>query len=152
MKKKRAARRDIILAGDGGDPDECWNWEHYKNPGGYGQVWMNGRTRYVHRVSYEAHRGSIPDGMEIDHKCSNRACWNYRHLRVVTRAQNAQHIQLHPTNTSGYRGVSFDKRTGKWVAQVRRRDRNLFLGRYRTAEEAAAVAEAKRRELGFLGT
>ena len=152
MSKKRIARLDIILAGNGGAPDECWNWEFGKTLDGYGRVTVNGRRHYIHRVSYETYVGPIPDGLVIDHECHNRGCWNQAHLRVVTRAQNNQHRQQNSTNASGYRGVYFDKRWNKWQAQVRHRGRTIHAGYFNTPEEAGEAAEAKRRELGFLGS
>lgn len=56
------------------------------------QVTRNGRTfrDYYHRVVYRDHYGedSIPEGFEVDHLCSNRACCNPRHLRVLSRAEH----------------------------------------------------------------
>ena len=152
MAGKRMTKLDIILAGNGGTPDSCWEWPYGKTAAGYGSVSMKGRDYYVHRVSYETHTGPIPDGTVIDHACHTRSCWNPQHLRVVTHAQNSQHTQTRVANTSGYRGVSFYKQRNKWVARVRHQGRVIFLGYFDTAEEAAAVAEDKRRELGFLGS
>jgi hypothetical protein len=42
----------------------------------------------VHRYCWELEVGPIPDGMEIDHQCRNRACCNIDHLRVVTPKVN----------------------------------------------------------------
>lgn len=80
--------RDVITAGDGGDPRECWEWPHGRYRAGYGSVVYGGRNGYTHRLSYDAHRGPIPEGMHIDHLCRNRACWNPAHLEPVTLAEN----------------------------------------------------------------
>jgi len=42
-------------------------------------------------------------------------------------------------NTSGYKGVSFDKRDRKkkWYAQIRIENRHIILGYFYTPEEAA---------------
>lgn len=45
-------------------------------------------TLRAHRVIYEWAFGPIPDGMDIDHLCRNRACCNPWHLEVVTRSEN----------------------------------------------------------------
>ncbi len=55
---------------------------------GYGQISVNRKTRRVHRVAYEILVGPIPEGMQIDHKCKTRACWNPNHLQVVTAREN----------------------------------------------------------------
>jgi hypothetical protein len=39
---------------------------------------------YVHRLAYEVFVGPIPDGLQIDHLCRQRACCNPDHLEAVT--------------------------------------------------------------------
>ena len=55
---------------------------------GYGSVGLNGSTVLVHRYVWEQANGKIPEGLEIDHQCRNRACCNVKHLRAVTRQVN----------------------------------------------------------------
>jgi len=56
---------------------------------GYVYIYADGRrTRIAHRVIYEALRGPIPPGMNIDHLCRNKACVNPWHLEAVTQRVN----------------------------------------------------------------
>lgn len=49
-------------------------------------------------------------------------------------------------NSTGYRGVSFDKSRNKYVAQIAFKKKHYHLGRYDTAEEASdAYQEAKKK-------
>ena len=52
-------------------------------------------------------------------------------------AWQAPSHHLNSSNTSGYRGVTYVKRGGKWQASYRHGDKLLYLGRYDTPEEAA---------------
>ena len=62
----------------------CIVWTGVKTHDGYGQIRINGRMRYAHRVAYEHWVGPIPEGMEPDHLCRNNSCVNVTHLEVVT--------------------------------------------------------------------
>ena len=68
----------------------CWEWLAGKDPSGYGSVRWEGRTRGAHRVAYEVLVGPVPDGLELDHLCRNRACINPAHLEPVTRRENVR--------------------------------------------------------------
>lgn len=68
--------------------DGCWNWTGGIDPTGYGRISAGGTMGYTHRVAVELFHGPIPDGMDVDHLCRNRACCNPAHLEVVTRQEN----------------------------------------------------------------
>lgn len=73
--------------------DACWIWTGAVQSSGYGSVGIgNRRTALVHRLSYEAHVGPIPDGYTIDHVvargCTDKRCVRPDHLEPVTIAEN----------------------------------------------------------------
>lgn len=68
----------------------CWEWRGNIRNTGYGQFEVQGRTLRAHRWSYEHFRGRIPDGLQIDHLCKNKACVNPQHLEAVTAAINVE--------------------------------------------------------------
>jgi HNH endonuclease len=66
----------------------CVEWTGPRGPSGHGTVWLDGRTRRVHRVVYEMFAGPIPAGLVLDHLCRNPPCCNVAHLEPVTHKEN----------------------------------------------------------------
>lgn len=69
----------------------------------------------------------------------------WENLRVATRGQNASNKGKQRNNTSGVRGVTWCKRTKKWMAQIGLNGRCLFLGRFFEISEAQAAREMAAR-------
>lgn len=68
----------------------CWVWQGLMKDNGYGALCIDNVLEYAHRWSYRTHRGPIPEGMELDHLCRNRACVNPDHIEPVERAMNVR--------------------------------------------------------------
>ena len=80
-----------------GQPDSngCWPWlgaiKKKSRYGTFGLLVKPGewkKTALAHRVSYVLFVGPIPDGLELDHTCRNRACVNPAHLEPATHKVN----------------------------------------------------------------
>lgn len=86
---------DKILAKCKETPSGCWEWQGARIRSGYGQVRVEGRAAYVHRVMYTLMCADIPAGLTIDHLCRTRACCNPDHMDPVPPAVNASRAVHH---------------------------------------------------------
>lgn len=76
----------------------------------------NGKRKsiFMHRLLMDAKSGQLVDhinGNGLDNRKSN--------LRIATQSQNSANSKLPITNTSGFKGVSWCKRSRKWMASIR---------------------------------
>lgn len=77
------------------------------------------------------------DGMEIDHRDGSGLNNCRANLRLATRAQNKANSRTPRNNTSGFKGVMWDKEQRKWRAMLRFAGKLLHLGRFTDKIEAA---------------
>jgi hypothetical protein len=69
---------------------QCWNWIGTASRG-YGRISCGkNNSRPAHVFVYEQTLGSVPDGLELDHKCRNTLCVNPSHLEPVTHTVNVR--------------------------------------------------------------
>lgn len=103
--------------------------------GGYHRGRINGVEYRAHRIIWKMQTGEEPD--KIDHKNGVRNDNRWKNLRDVTAKGNALNQSRHSTNRSGRTGVFFEKRTGRWIASIGRKQ----LGRFSKIEDAIAARE-----------
>lgn len=130
----RRSRRGCRIGDVAGNP----------NSKGYWQISLNYKRYFGHRLAWLYVHGYWPTG-EIDHinmdKGDNRIC----NLRDATREQNRHNTTMTKRNTTGFKGVSFHRKMGKFQAHHRRH----WLGYFQTAEAAhAAYAKAATEAAG----
>lgn len=71
----------------------CWEWQRSRNAAGYGEVSLSDYlhvSKLIHVLTYTILVGPVPEGLELDHLCRNRACCNPEHLEAVTHAVNIE--------------------------------------------------------------
>lgn len=86
----------------------------------------------MHRIVLGAGKGQIVDHIDMYGLNNTRS-----NLRIVTRQENNRHVGTRSHNTSGRKGVGWDKSKNKWRSQITVDGKNVFLGRYDDLEEAA---------------
>ena len=112
----------------------------------YAEAWdySLGKTRVaMHRVVMGCVKG---DGKQVDHIHGNTLDNRRSELRFTDHAKNQMNRKLHSNSSSGHRGVSWCKQTGKWKVRVEVGDRVIWKGRFVEKDKAIRVAQATRIE------
>jgi hypothetical protein len=68
-------------------------------------------------------------------------------LRICNRAENERNKVKQKNNTSGYKGVSWDKAGKKWCSKIRINNRLNHLGYHKDPQDAARAYDTAAREL-----
>lgn len=101
-------------------------------------IGIDGRTYLAHRLVWLYVYGRWPDP-EIDHENTDQSDNRLTNLREASSGQNKANVGLRADNTSGFKGISLDRRTGRWRAEVQHKGRRIFLGTHATPEQAHAA-------------
>lgn len=118
------------------------------NAQGYRVVTLMGRQYRVHRVAWLMMYGKWPSEL-LDHANGKRTDNRLVNLREANRSENNRNRGMSRNNTSGFKGVSYDRDRKKWQAKIWRGNKAIHLGRYLTAQEAfAAYCKASREYHG----
>ena len=97
---------------------------------GYIQInLLDGSQRKAHRLAWLYMTGSFPKGI-LDHIDGNRTNNKWENLREVSYSQNGMNSSFRKSNTSGYKGVSFDKKYQKYEAYIWKDNKKKHLGYY----------------------
>lgn len=114
--------------------------ERSDRPGVYARTETTSLHRFLWRL------WGRPDVPEIDHENTNGLDCRRDNLRDATRSDNAHNISKYANNTSGSKGVTWDKRTSKWSVRITASNVVHWLGRFSRIEDAEiAYATAARR-------
>lgn len=97
----------------------------------------NGKTTKLHRLVTNA-----PDGLVVDHINHNPLDNRLSNLRVCTQSENMCNTVNRSDNTSGYKGVYWDKSRGLWMASIQVKNKSKHLGRFPDINDAI---EARRK-------
>ncbi len=98
---------------------------------------QSSRKVYLHKL--------ITDAPRTDHEDRDGLNNCRRNLRACSPSQNGQNTGVCSNNRSGFRGVYWNKKAEKWLAQIRVHPRRLSLGLFETAEDAARAYDLAAR-------
>lgn len=116
--------------------------------------WCLDRDGYVMRGIFNGGKGrcikihraimglSVGDGLEVDHINRDKLDNRRANLRIVPKGSNVQNMGSRVGSSSRFRGVTWNKRSCKWQAQLH----GVYLGMYESEVEAGEVARKARAE------
>ena len=113
---------------------EDFNWHISSTGYAVRGIWKSDRSviqELMHRRITDA-----PKGRDVDHVNHNRLDNRKSNLRVCSRSQNNYNRRINSNNTSGYKGVTWNKGCARWQAQMRINGVLKNLGYFETSEEA----------------
>ncbi len=112
---------------------------------GYIQLTVNYLKSSLHTLVWVYMTGSYPVGT-IDHFNGVRNDNRWVNLRLANRGEQQHNRGINKNNTSGYKGISFHKASGKWRARITYEGVERYLGVFNTPHEAhAAVVQARQQ-------
>jgi hypothetical protein len=113
---------------------------------GYISILVNGKKHQAHKLAWFYHYGTIPE-MGLDHRDVNPANNAINNLRLATGTQNQGNRHKMITNTSGAKGVCWDKRKKKWKAAIQKNRKVKNLGNFDTVELASTAYQKAAKEM-----
>jgi hypothetical protein len=111
-----------------------------KRKDGYVILSIDGKRYFAHRIAWIYMTGVLPDE-QIDHKDLNRSNNIFGNLRQATDLQNRMNTRKRATNTSGFKGVMFERRRNKWISKMWVNHKQIHLGYFHNKEDAAKAYE-----------
>ena len=121
------------------------------NGRGYLKVGLNIKgnrfTKKIHRLVAEAFIANPLNKPCIDHIDNDILNNNINNLRWTTISENLMNQSIRKNNSSGIKGVCFNKKSNKWEARIEMNKNKYFLGYFNTLEEAKEARQKKANEL-----
>lgn len=89
---------------------------------------------YLHKVILR-----VKSDKEVDHINRNKLDNRKVNLREATHKENNANIKLLKTNTSGFRGICWDKSRELWTVGLYINNKRKYLGRFKILSEAIVI-------------
>lgn len=124
----------------------------WRATGGYAVKWSDminweRHLIFIHRIILERKlKRDLKPNERVDHRNRNKLDNHRRNLRLATPKQNQHNQGLSKKNTSGYKGVHYEKSKQKWVATMNIKERPAFIGFFDDAKTAALAYDTQARK------
>ncbi|MBN5205363.1 HNH endonuclease [Serratia marcescens] len=111
---------------------------------GYVRIFVDRKPYLAHRLAWAFFNGEHPDGY-IDHVNGNRCDNRITNLRIATHQENIWNSECSKSNKTGLKGVHFNARDKKFIAQITVNGKRKCLGSFENKHEAyeAYINEAR---------
>jgi hypothetical protein len=128
---KLTRNRETVIDDDDYDRVNAFKW--CCHAGGYPiRKGPNNKTIYMHKFIM----GFPPD--QVDHINGNKLDNRKNNLRICSHMENTKNrLKQNARSSSKYKGVDFQKRSGKWRARIKVNYKSIYLGDFDTEKEAA---------------
>ena len=139
----RLIRRETI--------DNCRIWKAgsvvgTRDKDGYIVTHFEGKHWKLHHLVWVYHYGYKPKMLDHINKITSDN--RIENLREATKSLNAYNTHKQANNTSGFKGVSWNERIGKWHSYIGSKKSRKHLGFFSSKEEAINARFAKEKEMG----
>ena len=108
---------------------------------GYTHIMIEGERYVAHRLAWLYMTGFFPKE-ELDHIDRNKSNDAWVNLREATRSQNAMNQRTRTDNTSGHKGICWDKQKNKWKVQISTKGVSRIQKHFVDFDEAVAFYES----------
>ena len=112
---------------------------------GYIGIGLNEKSYLAHRLIFLIEKGYLPEF--LDHADGDKLNNRIENLRECTKSQNRQNSKTSKHNTSGTKGVDWNKRVQKWRARICVNGKSKFLGFFNEIETAELALKIERVRL-----
>ena len=119
-----------------------WQYNLTQDKNEYAFTQIKGKTTYMHRIIMNAQKGQY-----IDHVNGNSLDNCRINLRLTNNQLNQANSKIGKNNTSGYKGVTWNKKLNKWQAQLMFNWKHIHLGLFSNKIDAAKAYNKRAREL-----
>lgn len=114
----------------------------YLKPRGYVAAYIKDKEYLIHRFIMNPNKG-----LYIDHKNHNKLDNRRSNLRICTQSENMGNSHAPNTNTTGYKGVIWDKSKNRYKARIMKNGIMNYIGSYKDINEAGKAYNNKAVEL-----